>query len=79
MAVQIHCRGCGLALPETAQFCFICKCPDPGCQASHVVAKSSVAAPVTESGPNVLVWGIFAAATLLFAAVAIVGVLAVVV
>jgi hypothetical protein len=40
MAVVVACRGCGTEVALGAGFCFICRCPDPTCNASHLLPKS---------------------------------------
>jgi len=76
MPVAVHCRGCGTPVPESAGYCYLCKCPNPAFHASHVAPKS--APPVSHAkSPNYLtpvVWAVLAAVCLMFAAAAAAGV-----
>jgi hypothetical protein len=76
MAVAVHCRGCGTPVPETASYCYLCKCPNPAFRASHVTPKSALPGSRAPS-PNYLtpvVWAVLVAVSLMFAAAAAAGV-----
>ena len=74
MAVMIACRGCGLPVPESAGYCFICKCPEPALHASHLVPNELVfAVPAAAKAGTSRTWAWAAVTALgtLFAALAV--------